>query len=87
MNKKIQNRVLEETHYILKTKKTLRETAKIFGVSKSTVHKDVHERLKEIDENLYNKLDCIMKYHIEVRHIRGGESTKQKYKSGNNRQH
>ena len=79
MNKTIMNRVINEANYILKTEKTIRELAKIFKVSKSTVHKDLHERLKKIDITLYQKVDNIMKYHIDIRHLRGGESTKKKY--------
>ena len=80
MNSIIIKRVLEEANYILKTKKTIREIASIFNVSKSTVHKDLHERLGEINIELFDKVDNILKYHIDVRHIRGGESTKKKYK-------
>lgn len=76
---KIEKRVLEEAEYILKTKKTIRELAKIFKVSKSTVHKDLHERLLKIDKNMSIKVNEILKYHIDIRHIRGGESTKKKY--------
>ena len=54
MNKNIINRTLKESEYILKTKKTIREIAKVFGVSKSTVHKDLSNRLLEIDVNLCN---------------------------------
>ena len=72
-------RVKEEANYMLKTGKTVREIATIFQVSKSTVHKDLHERLLEIDPEMYQKIDQIMKYHIDIRHIRGGESTKRKY--------
>ena len=54
MNKNIINRTLKESEYILKTKKTIREIAKVFGVSKSTVHKDIRERLREIDIDKYN---------------------------------
>lgn len=79
MNKTIMNRVINEANYILKTEKTIREIAKIFKVSKSTVHKDLHERLKKIDVKLGESVDKIMKYHINIRHIRGGESTKKKY--------
>jgi putative DeoR family transcriptional regulator (stage III sporulation protein D) len=75
----IKERVLEETMHILKTKDTIRDIAKIYKVSKSTVHKDLHERLREIDGNLYFDVDRILKYHIDIRHIRGGESTKNKY--------
>lgn len=80
MNSIIKSRVLDEAEYMLKTKNTIRELAKIFNVSKSTVHKDLHERLFDIDYKLYEEIDSILKYHIEVRHIRGGESTKKKYK-------
>ena len=76
---KIRTRVLEEATYMVETEKTVREIASKFGVSKSTVHKDLHERLKYIDKDLYDKVDQILKYHIDIRHIRGGESTKNKY--------
>ena len=76
---KIQKRVLKEAEYMIKTKQTVRELAKIFNVSKSTVHKDLHERLIKIDKILSEKVDKILKYHTDIRHIRGGESTKKKY--------
>lgn len=79
MDKRIINRVIDESKYIIKNKKTVRETAKEFNISKSTVHKDMHERLKDIDMNLFNKVSEIFKYHIEIRHINGGEATKIKY--------
>ena len=75
----ISNRVIKEANYIINTNDTVRAIAKIFKVSKSTVHKDLHERLKEINIDLYNKVECILKYHIDIRHIRGGESTRLKY--------
>ena len=81
MNSLIIKRVIEEANYMLNTKKTIREIAKIFNISKSTVHKDLHERLLDIDYKLYEEIDSILKYHIDVRHIRGGESTKKKYKN------
>ena len=81
MNSNIIKRVIEEANYIIKTEKTIREIASIFKVSKSTVHKDLHERLLEIDEKKYIKVDNILKYHTDIRHIRGGESTKRKYLS------
>ena len=79
MNKKIIERVFNESRYILNTKKTVREIAKVFDVSKSTVHKDLTERLLEIDNNLYLEVSKILKYHLDVRHIRGGESTRRKF--------
>ena len=75
----INNRVLDEANYMIKTKKTVRQLALIFNVSKSTVHKDLHERLFQIDRKLYNEVDKILKHHLNIRHIRGGESTKKKY--------
>lgn len=81
MNPIIFKRVIEEADYILKTKLTVREISKYFKVSKSTVHKDLRERLKSINKNLYEKVDEILKYHLNIRHIRGGESTKKKYQN------
>ena len=79
MNKNIIDRVLNESEYIIKNKMTVRETAKVFNVSKSTVHKDMQERLKDINKSMYEKVNKIFKKHIEIRHINGGEATKQKY--------
>lgn len=75
----INERVLREADFIIKTGYTIREVATHFNVSKSTVHKDLHERLKKIDKTKYLEVDKILKYHLNVRHIRGGESTKKKY--------
>ncbi len=79
MNKLINKRVIDESKYIIKSKKTVRDVAKVFNVSKSTVHKDMQERLYELDKELYNKVANIFDYHIKIRHINGGEATKQKY--------
>lgn len=79
MNKRIIKRVLDESNYIVETRNTIREASNVFGVSKSTVHKDITERLLEIDSDLYNKVSSILKYHIEIKHIRGGEATKRKF--------
>ena len=79
MKKEIISRVEEISEYILATKDTIRETAKIYKISKSTVHKDIKERLKEIDIKKYNQIRLILNNHIETRHILGGQSTKLKY--------
>lgn len=84
MNKAIVERVISEANYIVKTQNTVREIAKVFNVSKSTVHKDLHERLGEINNDLYLEVEKILKYHTDVRHIRGGQSTKEKYLNLNN---
>ena len=81
MNSLIIKRVIDEANYMKSTKETIREIASVFNVSKSTVHKDLHERLLELDPTLYEEIDSILKYHIDIRHIRGGESTKKKYKN------
>ena len=75
----INKRVLEEANYIIQTGKTVREISSLFKVSKSTVHKDLHERLLKIDKEKYKNVEDILKYHIDIRHIRGGESTRKKY--------
>ena len=64
---------------MIETGKTLREIAKVFKVSKSTVHKDLKDRLKKLDDDLYLQIQKILKYHTDIRHIKGGESTKKKY--------
>ena len=79
MKKEIIYRVLEVSNYIINTKNTIRETAKVFNVSKSTIHKDISTRLKSIDYNKYMLIEDIIKNHIETRHILGGQSTKLKY--------
>lgn len=79
MNKSIISRINNEAKYIIKTKSTIRETSKIFGVSKSTVHKDLQERLKEVDFYLHEEIQSIFNEHIKIRHIKGGESTKKRY--------
>ena len=79
MDKYIYDRVIKESNYIIETNKTIREVADIFCVSKSTVHNDVRKRLIIIDKNLYEKVSSILKQHIDIKHIRGGESTKRKF--------
>ena len=77
MSAYIIKRVLNIANHIIDTKETIRETAKKFNISKSTVHKDLQERLYQIDINKYNIIKEIMNEHIETRHIKGGESTRQ----------
>ena len=77
MSAYIIKRVLEIADHIIDTKDTIRKTAKKFNISKSTVHKDLQERLSQIDINKYNVVKKIMDEHIETRHIKGGESTRQ----------
>ena len=65
--------------YIVETGATVRETAAKFGISKSTVHKDVTERLKKLDGRLYRRVKEVLELNKQERHIRGGQATKQKY--------
>ncbi len=66
--------------YIIESKATVRKAAKKFGVSKSTVHKDVSERLKYIDPKLYKEVKTVLEINKAQRHIRGGIATRNKYK-------
>ena len=76
----IQKRVLEISNYILESQATVRQTATVFGVSKSTVHKDVTERLPLINEMIAVRVRDILENNKAERHLRGGEATRQKYR-------
>lgn len=75
----IEERVLEIAKYIVSEKATVRSAAKKFGVSKSTVHKDVSDRLATANRGLYNEVRDILDINKAERHIRGGLATKNKY--------
>ncbi|NLY42863.1 MAG: sporulation transcriptional regulator SpoIIID [Clostridiaceae bacterium] len=77
----IEERTVALAEYIIKNKATVRETAKKFGISKSTVHKDVTERLLKINPQLAESAKLILEENKAERHIRGGLATKQKYKN------
>lgn len=77
----IYQRVLECADYILQNNGTIRSTAKKFCVSKSTVHKDVSERLLQIDKQLFDKVKIVLDKNMAERHIRGGIATKNKFKA------
>ena len=79
MREDLIERVIEEARYIIQTGATVRETAKVFHYSKSTVHKDVTERLYEINRVLHRKTKKVLERNLSERHIRGGEATKRKY--------
>ncbi|HHT51264.1 MAG TPA: sporulation transcriptional regulator SpoIIID [Eubacteriaceae bacterium] len=76
----IEERAVEIAHYIIETNATVRETAKIFGVSKSTVHKDVTERLPKINPQIAKDVKRVLEKNKAERHLRGGLATKMKYK-------
>jgi putative DeoR family transcriptional regulator (stage III sporulation protein D) len=66
-------------NYIVEQGATVREAAQKFGISKSTVHKDVTEELYRIDRPLYERVRGILQKNKEERHLRGGEATRKKY--------
>ncbi len=74
-----ENRAEELGSYIAENNATVREAAKKFGISKSTVHKDVTERLKHENAALFERVRAVLDKNKAERHMRGGEATKQKY--------
>ena len=76
----IEERVLELANHIVETGATVRSTAAKFRVSKSTVHKDVTERLGKINPRLASEVRCVLDENKSERHLRGGMATKMKYK-------
>ncbi|ADL08734.1 sporulation transcriptional regulator SpoIIID [Thermosediminibacter oceani DSM 16646] len=75
----MRERILEIAAYIIETKATVRQAAKIFGVSKSTVHKDMTERLPEINPEKAKLVKEVLEFNKAERHIRGGRATRRKY--------
>lgn len=75
----IEERVIILARYIIDSKDTVRGTAKKFGVSKSTVHKDLSQRLEKINQALYADVRKVLDENKAQRHIRGGMATKKKY--------
>lgn len=80
MHDYIKERTIKIGRSIVESRNTVRSIAKEFGVSKSTVHKDLTERLPEINPELAEQVKTILEYHKSIRHLRGGEATKVKYK-------
>lgn len=77
----MERRALDLAVYIIENRTTIRATAKRFGISKSTVHKDLTQRLKHCDTDLYTQVKELLEVNKAERHIRGGLATKQKYKN------
>lgn len=75
----IEQRAIEVGEYIIKSRATVRETAKKFGISKSTVHKDLTDRLVKINPQLAKDAKLILDINKAERHIRGGMATRRKY--------
>ena len=81
MQEYIEKRVLEICDYIIQTGATVRQAATQFGVSKSTVHKDLTERLPELNREQYERVKVVLENNKAERHLRGGEATRMKYLS------
>ncbi len=76
----IEERAIELAHYVIENKSTVRETAKKFYISKSTVHKDIVERLQSFDKSLYLEVKQVLDANKAERHLRGGQATRKKYR-------
>lgn len=83
MQNYIRKRAVKIARYILQTSNTVRGTAEVFGISKSTVHKDVSERLPRISKELADEVRNILDRNKAERHLRGGEATRKKYAQSN----
>ena len=81
MKEPIEKRACELAVYIIETGATVRAAARHFGISKSTVHKDLTQRLKQYNYTLYTQARQILDKNKEERHIRGGMATKRKYEN------
>ncbi len=79
MWREIEERAKRNGEYIVKTGCTVRACAKTLGGSKSTVHKDVTERLRNIDPELYARVQKVLEFNLSERHLRGGDATRRKY--------
>lgn len=80
MRENLEQRACDLAVYIIENKSTVRGAAKVFGISKSTVHKDLTERLPHCNRALYLQVKTIMDLNKAERHIRGGLATRRKYK-------
>lgn len=76
----INTRVIKTALYIVENKTTIRDAAAFYGYGKSTVHTDVTERLRHINTSLFYEVRKVLNYNYQEKHIRGGESTRKKYK-------
>lgn len=79
MKEYIEERAINIANYIIENNVTVRQTAKEFGISKSTVHKDVTERLMQVNPALAKEARKVLDVNKQERHIRGGMATKEKY--------
>lgn len=78
-----EERAIRLAQYVIEQKATVRQAAVAFGVSKSTVHKDITVRLKQLNRVLYLEVQAVLGKNKQERHIRGGMATKEKYRVAN----
>ena len=79
MKGNVEERAVRLGEYIIEKKSTVRESAKVFGISKSTGHKDLTSRLPRLNSGLYKEVRAVLDVNKEERHLRGGEATRRKY--------
>ena len=80
MKKPLEERACQLAVYMIETGATVRSAAKYFGISKSTVHKDISQRLQAYNPSLYEQVRHVLDRNMQERHIRGGIATRRKYK-------
>ena len=78
----MEQRACDEAVYIIECRGTVRDAARKFGISKSTVHKDISQRLPLFNRSLYLQVKAVLEENKAQRHIRGGLATRRKYKGG-----
>ena len=81
MEEAIRQRCLRIAQYMLEHGATVRQAARAFGLSKSSVHKDMGERLPRIDSRMGQEVAALLRYHKAVRHLRGGDATRRRYQA------
>ncbi|MBQ3483919.1 MAG: sporulation transcriptional regulator SpoIIID [Clostridia bacterium] len=87
MDETIARRCIAIARYMLESRATVRQAAKVHGLSKSSVHKDMIQRLPQIDPRLAREVHALLKYNKAVRHLRGGEATRLRYHAKRAMQH
>ena len=81
MREEVRLRVMQAAEHILETGATVRACAGKFGVSKTTIHKDMRERLPQMDGELSRRVDEVLQKNLRERHLRGGEAPRKKYRA------
>lgn len=80
MREDVQRRVLRAAEFVLETGATVRACAARMGVSKTTIHKDMRDRLPKLNREMSREVDAVLRRNLRERHLRGGEATRRKYR-------